>query len=339
MNNTLATRLVQTSLILSALAIPAAMDAQHLQPYSIFATGAAVNATGPDSIAVGEDSIWVSYSNGADSTGLNGSSTIVQYSRSGKVRQQLSIPGYVDGLKVDPRTGLVWALQNQDGNSTLTLIDPEHGITPHSPLSYAVASSARGYDDVVFRGDQVFLSYTNPTGSTDPTIQLLTNRVSPLTVTTVLTMGATGTNLATGQANQPTTQNDPDSMKITPSGDLMLSSAADGQLIFVKHPGRANQSVAFLTVLDPSTGNAVSELDDAIFATAEKGTFYLSDTGNNRVLAIKADEIPGGSLYASVGSLKEFVRVNTKTGLVTALVANLNGPHGLVFVPDEEEEE
>jgi hypothetical protein len=338
MNNTIAARLAQTGFILCAMGIPAVMDAQNLQPYSVFATGAAVNATGPDSIAAGPDSIWVAYTNGADSTGLSGSSTIVQYSRKGVFRQKLSVPGSVDGLKVDPRTGLVWALQNQDGNSTLTLIDPQHGITPKSPYAYAVSSSARGYDDVVFRGRQTFLSYTNPTGPSDPTIQLLTNGVSPLTVTPVLLMGATGTNLATGQTNQPTSQNDPDSMKMTPSGDLMLSSAADGQLIFVKNPGTTSQSVAFLTVLDPSTGIAVSELDDSVFATAERGTFFLADTNNNRVLAIQADEIPFGSLFASVGSLSAFVQVNTKTGLVTALVPNLSGPHGLIFVPGDDEE-
>jgi hypothetical protein len=98
----------------------AAMQAQSRRPFTIFATGSGVNATGPDSIAVGRGSVWVSYTNGADSTGLPpGKSTVVQYSFQGKVLHQYSIAGSVDGLKVDPRTGLVWAMQNQDGNSTL----------------------------------------------------------------------------------------------------------------------------------------------------------------------------------------------------------------------------
>jgi hypothetical protein len=125
-----------------------------------------------------------------------------------------SILGSVDGLKIEPRTGLVWALQNQDGNSALTLIDPLHGTT--SSLQYEVTSPAHGYDDVAFDGNNIFLSYTNPASASDPTIQLLENRSSPLIVTPVLTRGATRTNLATGQSNQPTTQNDPDSLKTTP---------------------------------------------------------------------------------------------------------------------------
>jgi hypothetical protein len=65
-----------------------------------------------------------------------------------KVLQTFIVSGSVDGLKVDPRAGLVWALQNQDGNSTLTLINPATAAT--SLFSYSVMSAARGYDDVVF---------------------------------------------------------------------------------------------------------------------------------------------------------------------------------------------
>ena len=169
--------------------------------------------------------------------------------------------------------------------------------------------------------------------ASDPTIQLLENRSSPLIVTPVLTMGATGVNLATGQSNQPTTQNDPDSLKTTPGGGLVLSSGDDGQLIFVSRPGTRSQSVSFLTLLDPSTGMAVSGLDDAVFVTAEAGTFYLTDTNNNRVLTIPAEDLKPGTLYACIGILNEFAKVDLATGFVTAIVPNLNGPHGLVFIP------
>jgi hypothetical protein len=281
--------------------------------------------------------VWVEYSNGADSTGLSGSSTIVQYMLNGQIRHTYSINGSVDGLKVDPRTGRVWALQNQDGNSTLSIINPKMH-TVFGPISYAVTSGTRGYDDVVFRGDQVFLSYTNPVAPLDATIQLLQDGTNPLVVTPILTMGATGTNLATGQSNQPTTDTDPDSLKLTPTGDLLLSSEADGQLIFVEKPGRPDQSVRFLQLLDPSTGLAVSAIDDAVFATAVKGTFYLSDTGNNRVLKIDVDHVPVGSLFVSVGSLNELAVVDIHTGFTTPLVSNLNGPHGLEFVPQTDDD-
>jgi len=312
--------------------------AQRVRRMTTFATGSAVNATGPDSVTLSKNSVWVSYTNGADSTGLSGSSTIVQYKLNGEVRHTYSIAGSVDGLKVDPRNGHVWALQNQDGNATLSVINPKtHTVA--GPIPYAVKSATEGYDDVVFRLNQVFMSYTNPASPTDPIIQLLKNGSDPLGVRPILLMGATGTNLATGQANQPVTQNDPDSLKLTPTGDLMLSSGDDGQLLFVEKPGRPDQSVSFVTLLDPATGLHVSGLDDAVFAAARKGIFYLADTGNNRILKIEVDRVPVGALFASIGSLKELAVVDIHTGHVTPLVSNLHGPHGLEFVPDTDDEQ
>jgi hypothetical protein len=319
------------------LTMASAAFAQNVRRITTFATGTAVNATGPDSITLSKNSVWVSYTNGADSTGLSGSSTVVQYKSNGKVRHTYSLAGSVDGLKVDPRTGLVWALENQDGNSTLSLIDPKaHTVT--GPIPYFVESTTQGYDDVVFRGDQVFLSYTNPVNPTDPTIQLLQEGSNPLVVTPILTMGAMGTDLATGLPNQPTTQHDPDSLKLTPSADLMLTSGDDGQLIFVEKPGRPDQSVSFLQLLDPSTGLAVSGLDDAVFATATSGSLYLADTGNNRILKIDVDHLRVGSLFASVGSLNQLTVIDRHTGITSPFVSNLSSPHGLEFVPHDDDE-
>ena len=325
--------------VIASLALLSAstVGAQTFQ-VATFATGTSVNATGPDSVAVTKNSLWVSYTNGADSTGLSGSSTIVQYKlKNGTVRHTYSIAGSVDGLKIDPATGIVWALQNQDGNSTITLIDPEDN-TVSKPIPYAVKSATRGSDDVAFRMDHVFLSYTNPVNPTDPTILLVHNGSNPVTVTPILLMGATGTDLATGLSNQPTSQSDPDSLRLTPYGDLMLSSGANAQLIFVSQPGTSSQSVSFLNLLDQAK-KPVADLDDATFATAHKGTFYLADTGNNRILKIDAPTLRVGSLYASVSSLNALVKVDLDTGVVTPIVSDLQGPHGLLFVGRTEKDE
>ena len=152
-------------------------------------------ATAPDSITTADGFVWVAYTNGASSTGGGGDSTIVQYDLQGDIVHTYSLPGYVDGLKFNPQTGEIWALQNQDGNSTLSLIDPKsHKVI--GPLQYAVPSSTQGYDDVVFDGKQVFLSFTNPPGTTgDPTVVMLTNGDHPhgaLTTKTILTDGVSG---------------------------------------------------------------------------------------------------------------------------------------------------
>jgi predicted secreted protein len=297
----------------------------------------------PDSVTLTVNgSLFVEYGNGSDSTGQGGSSTIVQYDRAGKIEYSYSISGSVDGLKYNPYTGQIWALQNQDGNSTLTLIDPKTHIVS-APLSFAATSATRGYDDVVFRGDKVFLSFTNPNGVGDPTLVELEQGDRPsgtLTTSAILKDGATGLNMATGKT-EIIPQNDPDSLKLASNGDLLFSSGADGTIVDVKNPGAVNQSVAFTTVIDPATGRAVSGLDDVIKPGATSGPFYMTDTSTNKVFSFHATGLDTNDYYASVGSLKAFGELDPTSGAFTPVLSSNNAPgfdfsspHGVTFVAD-----
>ena len=303
-----------------------------VQSTSIFAT-APDGAKSPDSITAGNNSIWVEYGNGAKSDGSAGSSTVVQYDLLGTVQNTYTLPGLADGLKVDPATGGVWALQNQDGNSTLTLIDPATKQVS-APLSYAPpyvygADSARGYDDVAFVGQKVFLSYTGPENPGDPVIQQLTNGTAPfgaLQTTDILRLGDTGTNLVTGETNQPLPVTDPDSLKALPDGSLILTGEADRAFTIISHPGTTEQSASFVTLPAGS-----SEPDDVIRPTTTSGTFYISNQNDNTVLAAKVTGLNTGDLYATVGSSLD--GIDPATGTATPVVTGLNAAHGLVFVP------
>src|SRR3974390_812228 len=139
-----------------------------------FAMGSSLSATSPDSVDFGLGSIWVSYQNGADSTGKSGFSTVVRYSVSGAVQNQWTIAGNVDGLRVDP-SGPVWALQNNDGNSTLPVINPTTSATSFFTYGGSYTNVAnRGFDDVVFTPGNTFLSETNPPAGGDPIVLKLT---------------------------------------------------------------------------------------------------------------------------------------------------------------------
>jgi hypothetical protein len=308
---------------------------------SVLATGTPLGATAPDSIAIGGGHIWVAYTNGASSTGAAGSpnSTVAEYTKAGNLVHSFSLPGYVDGLKVDPATGDVWALQNQDGNSTLTLI--EHGADNLvGPLAYADPSPTQGYDDVVFQGSTIYMSRTNPNPG-DPVIVTLSGGnepTGPLAVTDVFFNGATGTDTVTGVVG-PVPLNDPDSLKTAPNGDLLLTSGDDGTIIDIHNIG-PSQSVTFTPVTDAS-GSPVSGLDDVIQTTASSGTFYIADGADDRVLAVHVSDLNPNDYYASVGSLNEFGEVDPTTGVFTPLVSASNAPggefgspHGVWFVAD-----
>ncbi len=303
-----------------------------IQSTSIFAT-APDGAKSPDSITAGNNSIWVEYGDSAKSDGSGGSSTIVQYDLLGTVQNTYTLPGLADGLKVDPATGDVWALQNQDGNSTVTLLDPGTNQVS-SPLSYAApytygATSTRGYDDVAFVGQKVFLSYTNPKNPGDPVVQQLTNGTAPfgsLQTTNVLRFGDTGTNLVTGETNQPLPVTDPDSLKALPDGSLILTGEGDKAFTIITNPGTTQQSASFLNLPADSTSP-----DDVIMPTATSGTLYISNQNDNNVLAVRVTDLNTKDLYASVGTAVE--QIDPSTGTVTPIITGLNGSHGLLFVP------
>ena len=310
-----------------------------------FATAPA-GSSAPDSITIGGGSIWVEYGNGASSTGVPlGTSTIVQYSMTGQVEHTyIDTNGLADGLKYDPATGNVWVLNNNDANSNLQVINPTTQQIS-DPLTYGSGyvygqNSTRGFDDVVFDANQVFLSETNPANPGDPVIVQLkngggqgfpfqTNR--KLQTTGILSLGDTGTNLVTGQT-QTLPITDPDSLKLLSNGDLLLTGEADGAFIFVQNPGTKQQTESFVTL---PTGDVP---DDAIMPTSSTGIFYISNQGGNDVISVQVTGLNTHDLYANITNQNnqgELVQIDPNTGAVTPIVTGLSAPHGLAFVPSD----
>ncbi|HEY2528813.1 MAG TPA: hypothetical protein VGJ20_12840 [Xanthobacteraceae bacterium] len=297
---------------------------------------APTNTSAPDSITIGGGSIWVEYGDGAPSTG-GGTSTIVQYSMTGQVENTYTATGLADGLKYDPATGNVWVLNNNDANATLQFINPATQQIS-APLTYGSGyvygpNSTRGFDDVVFDGNRVFLSETNPANPGDPVIVQLLNGRAPfgtLQITGILSFGDTGTNLVTGQTNQLLPITDPDSLKLLPNGELLLTGEADGAYIFVKNPGTTHQTESFVTL---PTGDVP---DDAIMPSSRSGTFYISNQGGNDIISVEVSGLNTKDLYADITAgpdANELVQIDPRTGVVTPVVTGLNDPHGLAFVP------
>ncbi|HEY1885257.1 MAG TPA: PEP-CTERM sorting domain-containing protein [Roseiarcus sp.] len=319
------------------LALGASAQADPTASSSLFATGGPVGGANPDSVTIGDGSLWIEYGNTADSTGAGGSSTIVRYGLNGAIQHTFSIAGEVDGLKVNPVTGVVWALQNQDGNATLSLINPTTN-TVSSALSYASPpyvygpNSARGYDDVAFLASKVYLSYTNPVNPTDSVLQVLNNGDNPtgtLTTTSILTAQQTGVPVP-----------DTDSLKSTPGGGLVLTSEGDGAgtgnpvatFTLIANPGAANQTVTNVPVTD-AMGTDAEAMDDVLFPGVTQGTLYVADTSGNNVYAIRLTGLDPGTPIISLGSLDEVATVNPVTGVVEQPLLTGIDAHGLDFIP------
>jgi hypothetical protein len=246
---------------------------------SVFATGPS-GATQPDSIAVDGLNVYVGYQNGAAKDGSSGSSTIAQFTPTGAngtwtVARVWTVAGHNDGLKVDLNTHLVWALQNEDANPTLVIINPATGTT--TPYTIAAVNGG-GYDDIAFAGGKVFFTASNPAKdpNTDPAVVQVTlnNATHTATTTPVLFGNAAALNLVTHKAVTLNLQ-DPDSMTVDPQGNLLFTDQADNQLVTVLAPGTANQSVTVLPLSDAAK-NPVS-VDDTLFNPGSTGEMLVTD--------------------------------------------------------------
>jgi hypothetical protein len=110
-------------------------------PYqlTVFAKAPA-GLSAPDSIAVLKDHVFVGYGDGHLPDGSDGkNSQVVEYAMDGTVVYTYTVPGHSDGLKVDPSTHLLWAVQNEDANANIVIINPEKSsaetlyLWPHAP--------------------------------------------------------------------------------------------------------------------------------------------------------------------------------------------------------------
>lgn len=339
------------ALMLSACILPAfaqsappAPKAERGYSISVFATGAKGKYTAPDSIAVLRDHIFIGYGDGNDPTGADGKSNqIVEYTKDGRIVHIYTVIGHNDGLKVDPYTGKLWAMQNEDANPNLVIIDPE---TQEQKLYTFAAPPAAGggYDDITFRNGEAYFSASNPANdpNTFPAIVKAKITGSTIEVTPVLEGNATATDVVTGN---PVTLNlqDPDSMTLTPGNDILLDSQGDSELILVHRPGKDNQS-AFVVPLSSPYG--MPQADDTLFIPSDDGFILVSDTPANTVYKIRKSEfVPGTPYTAAVGAPDAsgatvgFVGVlDLNFGGLAPVVTGLQSPHGMGFVKTRSDE-
>src|SRR5580658_9567956 len=113
-----------TFLVSGVAAVPAvAQTATPPYQLSVFAS-APSGLSAPDSIAVLRDHVFVGYGDGNAPDGSDGKSTqVVDYAMDGTINYTYTLKGHNDGLKVDPSTHRLWALQNEDANANLVIID------------------------------------------------------------------------------------------------------------------------------------------------------------------------------------------------------------------------
>lgn len=290
--------------------------------------------TSADSITAAGGGIFVGYGDHHSPTGSDGlSSTIVEYSTSGSVVGSITVLGHNDGLRFDAATGQLWALQNEDANPNLVLINP---FTLAKSQAYSIPNPhGGGYDDVAFLGGKAYLTGSNPTldasGNSLGTPALESVSVpasgSTLVITPILSGTATAHDTNTG-ASTTLNLTDPDGVTTTPNGSIQFTSQGDSKLITVNDPGTASQSTDVLSL--------AAQVDDIAYAASGDGALLFTDATTNALYSLTGPFAPG-SAYVAASFPDGTANAGTSLGLldpangdITPLVSGVN-PGGLLF--------
>ncbi len=301
-------------------------------------------ATKPDDLAASGDGadLWVGYGNGVDTTGKGGPSNVVEYDiSSGAVLRNLSIPGHVDGLKINPTTNNVWANENEDGNPTLAIINHKTGKVKIYTFSPTLITG--GLDDLAFSGPKskdVFLVASSQVDTTTPVIVEISGKpkkTKTVVKSTLAGAPATVWNVVTNAAETTDTISDPDSMTLDPAGELVLDNRGDKSLYIARATGAANPVLRVPLTL--SDGSPV-EVNDTIFTTSATtgaastaGIIYITDTSANAIYSLTKPYFPANEVYTAANVVGDVGLVDLNTGIVTPVVTGFKGVHGLAFSP------
>jgi hypothetical protein len=349
-----------TAMTVAALVGAAGAQAQSataMSPYtlSVFPGTPPAGATQPDDLAVSADGkrLWVGYGNGVDTTGKGGPSSLVEYDiATGRVLKNISIPGHLDGLKINPATGDVWATENEDGNPTLAVIDHESGAFKIYRFSPTLITG--GFDDLVFvptsKGDShhdrdkdpaqdVFVVTSSQVDTTTPVIVRISGplRATDTQVTPTLPGAPLSVlNVVTNQEETTDMVGDPDSMTLNPAGELVLDNRSDDSLYIVRDPKAQNPVLKVPLTL----GGGPVEVNDTIFTTSQTngvsstaGTIFITDTTANVIYLLTKPYFPSNEIYTAANVVNKVGLVDLNTGVVTPIATGFRGVHGLAFSP------
>ena len=289
----------------------------------------------PDSIAVLGDHVFVGYGDNHAPDGSDGlNSQVVDYKMDGTLVHIYMVKGHNDGLKVDPLTHKLWALQNEDANPNLVIINTE-SREQSKPYTFASPTlHGGGYDDIVFRGCEVFLSASNPARNpnTGPAIVKAHLGDGMVEVEPLLQGDARAIDIPT-DANIRLNLIDPDSMTLDILGNIVLDSQADQELIVVTNPGTPSQRALRLPLsFRTPAGRMRVETDDTNFATSSQGFILFADKNLNKVFRLDKKAFAPGAAYTAADGGPFVGTIDMTSGVVTPVVRGVVGPGGLVFV-------
>ena len=342
--------------------VPSSVIATQGSTYTISVFAKAPGTLQPDDLVQMGTSIFVVYQDpnvnpdGTFPPGVTSSlAEVIEYDEKGNVLQTFSVPGHPDGMVVY-NSNTVWVSSNEDGNSVITAINTTSNTLQSYTSDVAVLPHGGGLDDMKVINGVVYASASSPTTTASPSPNLAPYSTDGAGATaqygvntgpalysislnsdgktfhsTPVLMSSTPTTLIIGSTPVTLNMTDADSSMIDPSGNLVIDSQQDSELVFIHNIGTATQST---TVLNVTLYGNPWPLDDTRWSPPSGSSFMLlSDppTGLTYLINATSSFAPNTAFSAGQGTL---LQTNTTTGVMTPIYLGMNNPHGLIFVTE-----
>ncbi len=289
-------------------------------------------ANHPDNVVISGSKVFIGWQNITAKDGTDTkTSTIAEYTTSGKLLKSWSVRGHTDGMRVDPSTRLLWVMCDEDGNPRLYTIDTSSS-TP-TPITLPPTPHGGGFDDIQFVNGIAVIDASNPTlnkagTNVFPALYKVTLSGTHATLTKVLMADAKATTITPPVSTVTLNLTDPDSMMIDPQGNLVLDSQGDSEMLWIKNVGTPQQSVSVLSV--------GTQVDDSVFPSSSKGCVLVAD-GSSGVYSICSHVWIPGSAYTGApndsGVIGFVGTLNLSSGMIMPIVVGIANPHGMAFLP------
>lgn len=342
----------------SPVPIPASVQpTQTTYTLSVFAQ--APGKLRPDDLLQMGSMVFVVYqdtNNNPDGTivaGTTPQSEVIEYDLKGNVLQTFNVPGHPDGLLAFNAT-TVWVSSNEDANSLITIIDTSSNALKTLSSDTNPLAGGGGLDDMKLINGVVYASASNPTLTMNPnpnmapystdssgaTLAYGVNTGPALFAITLnndgttfhaaaALMSSTAATLLPGNTAVTLNMTDPDSSAIAPSGELVIDSQQDSELVFVSGIGTNAQAVSVL----PLTlyGNPWPVDDMRWSPPSGNSSMLLADNPQGLIYRIDS---PGGFPPSQAYSAGQgtVLQTNTTSGVMTPIYVGMNNPHGMIFV-------
>ena len=322
--------------------------------------GATRPVIGPDDMTYLGGHIFVGFQNGVGSMGeaspLGKDSTVVEFDLQGHKLAQWDLAGKNDGLGADPATNRLVATVNEDGNSSVYLIDPTSGSAAVHYTYSGKLPHGGGTDAIAVHNGTVLITASAPDAKvrSAPAVYRVTFDAARhvATIHPVFTDEASARVANTADSASAKTRRlaltDPDSSAIVPAfaarfaGDYVLDSQGDDEQIFATNPGTPKQSLSVLKLS--------ASVDDAAWVADPSGAIYTTDNVGDAINKITGPFVKGSEIVAVTpcndnnapstcpgpGYPQNYLgQVNPRTGTITriAVTGQATAPKGMLFLP------